>query len=118
MINSGASLLQSMHLVDSFEAGFENLEKVIEDRTALKHLKLMLKMQGVRGETIEKLCSFTGFEKSTELSFLDGNEKPTTSFITVKSQEKLPLEQTDFVTFVLAEQTGYLIDMNALTLVC
>ncbi len=109
--------MQSMNLVESFEEGFKKLEKVTADGTAMKHFKLMLKMQGVKDETIDKLCSFTGFGKYFDISFLTRSGNARNSFITVERKSKLPLEQTEVVTYLLTEQAGYLIDMDALTLV-
>ena len=101
-----------MGFISNLERGIAKLEELLNNGCAMKKFRSMLKCQGVSRGTIDNLCNFSSFPNDYRGIPATGEE-----FITVKNRDILPLSQAEYVTFVFARQSGYICDMNAMTLV-
>ena len=58
---AGGSLLESLHMVETTEAGEKKLEGAISNGSALKHFRQMLLNQGASVGVVDVLCRFEDF---------------------------------------------------------
>lgn len=61
LIILGGSLLESLHMAATFEAGEKKLEEALTSGRALKHLRNMFVQQGASAEVADALCRFKAF---------------------------------------------------------